>query len=218
MAKYLDGQGLGILWNKISQFMFSALDVTSEELDKKTNNFQISKIKDYLYETYYDDIDYEYAKEYFESRSPRIEAFACSSFRRGNYFARNFDWTYNTDADFIVKTKARKGRHAVLGVASGMSELSNDVASTGEWIPAYKILPFMLVDGINDKGVVCNINVVPIDKADPIGLFNATTTEALIEEKEKICNIMLVRYVLDKFSTASEAVNYIRNYVSLYTP
>lgn len=74
----------------------------------------------------------------------------------------------------------------------------------------YKYIPFYLLDGINDTGLYCNINVVPLENgytsySNPTG-----------SEEEELCVLMLSRYVLDKFSSASTAASYIQQHVKVY--
>ena len=170
---------------------------------------EIKKIKDYLYETYYDECDYEYAKEYFEKRKVNLNG-ACSAVRKGNFYGRNFDWIYDEGAEFIVRTPRIGNRFASMGVVGHVDELTNEFVESGEFSKDYKILPFKIVDGINEYGLVANSNVVPNDKG-----INPEAHPA-IEERDRICNLALVRYILDNFKTAQEAVEYIRDYVTIY--
>lgn len=171
----------------------------------------IKEIQPYLYEISYVDMDYEYADNYFKTKSGKIGAFGCSSVRKGSWYGRNFDWFYSNQAEFIVHTSG-KNLHKTVGIAGQLDELTEDFVKSGKYSDAYKILPFMVVDGINDCGVVCNTNVVPKDKGTTTG------TKPEIETKEKLCSIMLPRFILDNFSTAKGAVTYLRDYVSIYSP
>ncbi len=66
----------------------------------------------------------------------------------------------------------------------------------------------MMLDGINEYGVGASINVVPADKTKqsitPVG-----------EKLDSIGDIMIVRYILDNFKTAAEAVNFISQHVEI---
>lgn len=55
------------------------------------------------------------------------------------------------------------------------------------------------------------MNVVPLDKS-----INVSVPRVV--KKHEVCGSMLIRFVLDKFSNATDAVNYIRDYVSVYFP
>lgn len=168
-------------------------------------------VKNYFYEIEYADIDYEYAYKYFKEKQPIIFD-GCSSVRNGNWYGRNLDWTYDNNAEFLVRTPNANGRYATIGIASAISGLTNDVVKSKAYNDQYKIVPFMLSDGINEHGVIANMNVVPLDKG--------ATTKSVpkVSEELEMCSLMLVRYILDHFSSAKEAVEYIENYVSVFMP
>lgn len=176
------------------------------------SGFTLTKIEDYLFQADYDSIDYDYAREYFLTKNPEAIPTACSSVRAGNWYGRNLDWHYDHNAEFAVRTPTYDGRRAVIGVSGGLNGLTNAFVESGAASDLYKILPFYLQDGINEDGVFCNTNVVPTDK----GITTLTTPQ--IKERSRICTLMIPRYVLDNFSTAEEAVEYLKNYASLYTP
>lgn len=171
------------------------------------------KIEDFLYEITYSTLDYDYAKQNFIIQSLPS---GCSSIRNGNWFGRNFDWYYNNDIQLIIHTPQTLNYHAVLGVTGavpGVNKTSIEQNTiTVDGTNMYKTLPFYLVDGINECGLFCSENLVPLD--------NDVTVEvvAIKEERDRIPVPMLVRYVLDRFSNAKKAIDYIKNYVTLYFP
>lgn len=172
----------------------------------------LEKVEEYLYNIDYDLIDYEFALKYLSEHYMPTYLGACSSVRKGNFYGRNYDWYYNDAVEFVVRTPRYKNRHASLGVAQ-LSSLTKDVVEDRIPLTDYKLLPFMMLDGINDCGVVCNINVVPSgDMGDTTG------TIPLVHRQYSICQMMLVRFILDNFSTALSAVEYLRDYVSIYAP
>lgn len=171
----------------------------------------LKKIDDYIYYADYEDIDYSYARRAMSRRFP--QPMACSSVRNGIWYGRNLDFYFNTTVEMVVRTPAKDDRHAVLGVMGCMDEIDRDFCESYEMSSIYKLVPFQIVDGINDSGVVANINVVPAgDKGYTTGSI------PLVEKRDTICGAMLVRYILDNFSSAQTAVEYIRDYVSVYAP
>lgn len=171
------------------------------------------KVEDYLHEYSVDLLDYDYAYGYFQQKRAALGAnCGCSSVRSGNIYGRNFDWFYDESVEFIVKTPANNGMHGTIGVAGRLPALTKEFVESGEWHDDYKILPFMIADGINDAGVVCSIHVVPADKGVTTGTVPA------VQKKTEMCSLMLPRFILDKFSSATAAVEYIRDYVSVYMP
>lgn len=170
------------------------------------------KVEDFLYEIQYGNIDYNYAKQYFID----TQLGGCSAIRNGNWFGRNFDWLYNNDIQFVVHTPTSLNRFGVLGVSGIIPGITKDTVDQDniiiDGIDMFKLLPFYLLDGINEKGLFCTHNVVPLDNEE-----NPTIEiQAQKEEKERICVPMLVRYILDNFSLAEQAIEYIKNYVTIY--
>lgn len=171
----------------------------------------ITKVEDYLYETEYEKLDYKKAEEFFKTYAG--EKSGCSAVRKGNIYGRNYDWYYDDRCSFIVRTSAAEGRNSVLGVSGGVPSLTKTLVEAGKYSEMFRYMPFLLLDGINEHGVVCSINVVP--KGD-MGVTTGTVPK--VEERERINQVMLVRYILDNFQSAEEAVSYISNYVSVFAP
>lgn len=174
--------------------------------------FNKTKIEDYLYEISYGNIDYEYAYKFFKPTS----LFGCSSVRNKNYFGRNFDWLYNNEVQFVVHTPTSLDHFSVIGISGIIPgvEQSNvdDDSIIIEGVDMFKLVPFYLLDGINEKHLFCTHNVVPLDNTiDP-----TTEIHAEVQEKFRICIPMLVRFILDNFASAKAAIDYIKKYVTIY--
>lgn len=171
----------------------------------------IKKIDQYLAEVNYNDLDYKFAKEYLLSKKSIQPSFGCSSVRSGNFYGRNLDWLYSDSVDFVVRTPNANGRYATIGVAGGIDQLTKSFVDSGKNSASlYKILPFYMQDGINEHHVFCNVNVVPIEKG------NTTYSIPTEDRREILSSTMVVRYILDNFSSATEAVEYIKKHVSIY--
>lgn len=156
------------------------------------------KIEDYLYSAYYDELDFDYAKYY----SVEEDFGGCTCFIKDGKVYRNYDWEIDDLADFIIHTPSTAdGRHAVIGAASTLKGLTKDVVESKSYNPLYKVLPFRLLDGINDAGVAMAALVVPFDPATD------TPTTETNPGSEKISASFAVRYVLDRASSAQEAVD-----------
>lgn len=169
----------------------------------------IEKIKPYLYDIYYSELDYDFAYEYFKNQEDPINEGGCSSIRNGNFLGRNFDWLYDNEAEFIVHVPKIGNRYSSIGMAGGFTDLTDAFVQSGTESELYKVLPFHMYDGINSCGVCCSSNVTPLDKGKnktiPTGTLNV-----------ELNAMMVIRYVLDNFSTAREAVNYIKEHISIY--
>lgn len=173
-----------------------------------------TKIEDYLYEMVYGNIDYEYAYNYFKPASIG----GCSSVRNGNWFGRNFDWLYDTSVQFIVHTPTTLNRLAVLGVSGNIPGVEQSNVDNPniiiDGVDMFKLVPFYLLDGVNERHVFCSYNLTPLDnETEP-------TIEVLAkkEEKSKVNVLMLVRFILDRFSSAEQAISYLRDYTTIFFP
>lgn len=71
----------------------------------------------YLYEVEYNDYDYSVAKSWkFDDDLPMT---GCSTCRHGNLIGRNFDWYFDNNAEFIVRS-SKPDCNMVLGVAGSL--------------------------------------------------------------------------------------------------
>lgn len=169
------------------------------------------KIKPYLYEVTYSNLNKSVANTYFMNQVKTGISGGCSSVRNENFFGRNYDWQYDELAEFIVHTTAKPfSRHASIGVAGGFKQLTNAFVESGKKSYIYDVLPFQLIDGINDCGVICNMNVVPA--------VTSITPRPSGTSYQKISSLQLIRFVLDNFSSAAAAVDYISKHVTVYFP
>lgn len=171
------------------------------------------KLNKYLYSIEFNTIDYTAALEHFKTISGENIG-GCSMLRKGDLYGRNYDWTINKQVEFILKTKASGRLYSVTGIATAAA-FTTDLMDSNTYTDEYKYLPFRLVDGINEKGLVCNVNQLPknVDSTKNIDINGNTP---LVNKRESISMIMLVRYILDRFEHAVEAAQYIQNYVNVY--
>lgn len=169
----------------------------------------IAKLEEFLYETSYHELNYSYAYDYF-LRNNQVNVGLCTAVRSGNFYGRNFDWLYNNDVSFVVKTAANNDRLSTIGISGSVKGLTKEFVESEKYSDSYKILPFLIVDGINSKGLVCSTNVVPTERGTTSG------TTAQIKEEYKLCNLMIPRFILDRFTSAEEAAAFLRDYCSIY--
>lgn len=168
----------------------------------------ISKIDDFSYEVDYDELDYSFAAKYFELYD-YSKLSGCTEVRKGDLIARNYDYTYSNDCCFYVRVPAKGKRHGSFGFSGSIPGLDKETLLNNKYSELFYALPFVMVDGKNDAGVFCAINVVPQD----YGITTKTIPD--VEEREELPVSMLVRYVLDHYSTAQEAVEDIKKHISL---
>ena len=159
----------------------------------------VAKVTDYLYEIRYD-------REYPEAEAEYVEAlygFACSSFRVGGFYGRNYDWLRDRAAEFVIRMTAASNRHASVGIATAGTNITDRMASMSGWSDVYKALPALTVDGINDAGVVCSLNVVHADQTKDARWHGTVNGK------------VAVRRVLDGFSNAYAAAHWIEDNVKM---
>ena len=123
----------------------------------------------------------------------------CSSVRDGNSFERNYDWKFDRAAEFVVRMGAGPGRFASVGVANCGTNLTEEIATGGKWSRYFKCLPGRTVDGINENGVVVNVNVVS-------GVPSWQTGDGLHP-------LAAVRWVLDNATSASSAAQHLAEHI-----
>lgn len=168
---------------------------------------KIRRLGDYIYETWFDSLDYGYAANYYE-KNLDIPQMGCTSVRKGSLYGRNLDWTYDDSAEFVVHVNYP---YKFVGVAGGIKGLEDWYVKKGTPDARYKLIPFQVYDGINEYGVVANMNVVP---GTDVGLNGPSIPETC--ELEKIAAPSLVSYILNHFETAKSAVEFIRDFASVY--
>lgn len=200
-------RGVADLWNYGSgnatfseNFRMRLLQLKVIKPEKPKDHEKVKKVAPYLYKTKYNELDYDFSAEYFEKYRPTIGA--CSSVSKGELFGRNFDWNYDERCMMVIKTSADNDRHATLCVAIAPVELTAEMIEKNVENDLFKIVPFLTVDGINDAGLICEINVVSTgDK----GLTTGTN-----QDGEDLYARMIPRYVLDYAQDVDDAIELLR--------
>lgn len=157
--------------------------------------------------------DYAKANAYYKL-NPYVPAGGCTSvlFGAPNLVLRNYDWQYDNMVNFVVESMD-PAFHSSIGVAC-QPDITSDMFVCSD-SPAYdlSLLPFFMLDGVNEYGLYASMNVVPLSADIPVA-----TTVPTDEFRDSICSMMVVRYILDHFTTATEAVDYLSKYVEIYQP
>lgn len=180
-----------------------------EDICKKLENdkylpVEVKKVYDgdRLYEFWYNNIDYSM------QLLDRGKFGACSVVRKGKYVGRKFDWLYDDSVSCIIRAPRFGSRYASYGIGRH-STVTEKLLQNNPHHPDLRVLPNYIVDGINEFGLFANSNVTPLD-------YGAEDTVPEIEARDSVENLGLVRYILDHFKTAREAIDYIKNYVVVY--
>lgn len=162
--------------------------------------FGIEKITDYLYSINAAEYDYDFANKLIESGFLTSSA-GCSTVRSGNLMGRNFDWTYDDEVEYIVKTQNDGEKFATIGVAS-LTGIPNKKAEKAGYSIRYYFLPFLTVDGINENGVCVSMNEVPGVDIKP--------TTGTNPGGERLCFAIAPRYILDYATSVEDAVRILK--------
>lgn len=185
--------------------LVAAINEVYEGLRPRGYYDEIEKLEDYAYVVYYSDLDYTL----LNVSSGDTALGGCSAVRVGNFYGRNFDWTYNDFPEFVIHTQHANGRNETWGTVGQIIGLDRETVEAGTKSPLYCVAPFRIVDGINEHGLAMNSNVVPLDKGPNDGI---PTEASLIDVSVR----SLVRYVLDNFATAEEAIDHLQKYVTIH--
>lgn len=205
-------QTVGSLDNLETENKSSIVDAVNEIAEngnrKYKSKYSVRKIQDYLYHIEYDYVDDEAATDFFMNRySP--SAVACSSIRKGRLYGRNYDWYYDNKASFIVSRNAVGGKFASIGIADSL--IDNDVAASGVYNELYDYLLYATTDGINENGVVCNINILP-------AVDRKSTTTGTNPSGIDVPMACLVRRILDEAESADDAIYKIQHEYNIIAP
>ncbi len=159
------------------------------------------KITDYLFEITVDD----YCDTIPNKLISKVGTeFGCTAVRNGNYYGRNLDFFISEVSEIVIRTTAKEGRHASIGVGR-LDNCTDADIEKGLTEEQMNILPWGMFDGINDAGLFCNMNVTPSqDGGEP----NTGTNPG----KPDLNNAFLVRALLDNCANVDEAIDFINNH------
>ena len=187
---------------KLKNILFiSAITATSLlgcKNEPKEDFKYIRAVAPYLHEVVFDDY-------VFDSNRLTVQDYtgSCSVVRNGNFVGRNFDYFYNNVPDFVVRMNAKEGRYASIGVAQTSLFKEDDLLSNNINKEYMKLVPNVMMDGINEKGVfVCN-NVVANE---------FVRNQGTDPTKEDMGVWFIARKILDKAATADEAIEIMKSY------
>lgn len=186
---------------------------------------EFRKIDNFLYYTELSgkDIDYEYAIKYFYDisfykkgdvnndgkRIENIKNGCCTAIRNSNLFGRNLDWTYDDSDVYVIKYRGDNNKYSSIGVGGDISKII-DMQDGYSEEKFNKLLPFLLLDGINEKGLAISINYNPND-------FGMTYGINRDKQGDWISLQMFPRYVLDNFASVKELIDWIKTDGKVYS-
>lgn len=167
---------------------------------------KFKKVADHLYEVTYRKYDAGALDRYLGAHGQQGGIGAgCSSFLSGRWFGRNLDLVCSEACDVVVHTPRTEDRFATLAMCGG--KLS--------WTPSFiehemdrataDVLPYAVMDGINQHGVCVSTLVVPYAEV------GGRTTETNPGAEEELYLQFVPRFVLDHCRSARGAVDRLRS-------
>lgn len=139
----------------------------------------------------------------------------CSAVTNGRYYGRNLDYFRSNHPVFVLWVDRGEGTAAYMGataspqlfmsVASDMSIGKPDIAALEKQKELLMSLPADLMDGVNEHGVACNINM--IDEQDS----NITDKGTKPGAETTIPSVNVVNYILSHATSAKHAVQLLEN-------
>ena len=160
---------------------------------------------EYLYTITVNDLDFfaagEIIKKYYDVNEARPAG--CSSVRTGKYYGRNLDYYVNKNADFVITTPASKNRYASIGMSADFPLCLKESVDNGTLTEEdYAAIAYYMTDGINEKGVAINGNVVPCGEC--------SRTTGTNPGAPAVVTNGVVRYVLDNAASVDDAIELLK--------
>lgn len=174
----------------------------------------------YLYEVTYDDYSWDDVTDWMENgkNNENAGAFGCSSVHNGNFYGRSFDFCFTDMCEFLVRTPKTKDRYASIGMSIADCHVNEEkvnkiIDGTGGEQEKLneKMIPFTMVDGINENGVVCNTNVVPAKDLPAHEGEEQYHTHGTNPGKPDLFYQFMPRFILDNATSAKQAVELLKN-------
>ncbi len=161
---------------------------------------------EYLYKITYEDYDFDAAEAISEERFSLLnnKPAGCTSVRNGNLVGRNLDYYVDGLADIVLHMKGKEGRFESIGMATCMPFATKEAIDNGTICEElFKVIPYSMTDGINENGVVINVNVVPTKECEP--------TTGTNPNAPTLITTGVVRYVLDNAKSVDDAITLIKS-------
>ena len=174
------------------------------------------QIRPGLFYVEYDDFDFDKAAELTNERY-RPAGPMCSGIRKGKYAGRNGDVYSGFETLLVLRVGRRCARYSSLGtVTDYFVPALPDIIAGQEKDSVYYILPQMVGDGINEKGVSVMMFMVPNseaseDRSNWGGREWGKSAAYTNPSAAKTYNTMLLtRLVLDNAADVDEAIELVR--------
>ena len=174
------------------------------------------QIRPGLFYVEYDDYDFDKAAEMTNERY-RPSGPMCSGIRRGDYIGRNADVYAGFDTVLVMRLSRRCARYSSIGIVTDyFIPTLPDMLDKQEKDDTYNILPQLVGDGINEKGVSIMMFMVPNGEASENksswgGREWGRSAAYTNRNANKTYNTMLLtRLVLDNAADVDEAIELVK--------
>lgn len=169
---------------------------------------EFKQLDDHLYEVTY----YKYDDSAMDNCAAYLQlipnGFGCSAVSAAGYLSHNYDFFYSDMPGIVMKVPAAENRYASISMGTWILNLTCEDLKDLDPVTS-AMLPYTIVDGINEKGLAVAINVVP---AVDVGFTDGTKPGA-----PDVVYACIPRLLLDRCATAAEAVAYMDS-VNIYNP
>ena len=179
--------------------------------------------RDYILETTVEMTEDLYEKADSKYNNIPLPKAGCSAVRINNFHGRNLDYWYNEYPEYVVKTSNTGKYYSTLGIALFQQATLKQVKSNSkEFTDNEWMIPFMMMDGINEHGLVCNMNMLPLGdnpnhpeefrSKDGLGHWNRTYATTTDTSKKRRSLALFVRTVLDQCDSVDSAIEILYKY------
>ncbi|MCQ2794415.1 MAG: linear amide C-N hydrolase [Bacilli bacterium] len=168
---------------------------------------------DYLYDVTYNNYNWDDVTDWMNGshhHSLNQAGFGCSSIHLGNFYGRSFDFCVTDMCEFLVRTNRENGHYASIGISIADCKTNEELVKAKKFDD--KMIPFAMVDGINENGVVCNTNVVPAKDLEPHeeDTDRHYHTRGTNPGKKDLFYQFIPRFILDNAKSAQHAVDLLK--------
>ena len=179
-------------------------------------NELFKQVRPGLFYVEYDDFDFDKAAEMTNDRY-RPRGPMCSGIRKGDYTGRNADVYAGFDTVLVMRLSRRCVRYSSIGIVTDyFIPTLPDMLDRQEKDSTYYILPQLVGDGINEKGVSIMMFMVPNGEASENksswgGREWGRSAAYTNRSADKTYNTMLLsRLVLDNAADVDEAIELVK--------
>jgi len=199
-------------WQRMRQQQLYRAYVAGGYGQARNSYDKIAKVSDDWFLNYieYDakKISPDKANAVFKTQPTAVAGGMCTGVHKGSMHLRQLDWYYNEEAEFIIRMKKCVETGVLydsIGVTAASPKLTwqtvKDNIESKRYNEYYDILPYLTVDGVNERGIFAQSNVVEVNGIEHININPGKI--------DCCCSVMLVRFILDHVGSIDELESYL---------